>query len=467
MNCPHQRCPGCPQKATPYPQQLVAKAARLKAAVSLFPHLPEPAAIEGSAWETAYRHRLKLPVHHGNTVSIGLYHQGKVLHTPDCPVLAEPLREALPALLTWLEGKRRIHSVDLRVSNATGELQVVFAALQGGLPGGKQAALQLMQATKITSVAVSQADPERKRVMGSRPSVVAGASIIEERIGDTAYDILPGAFFQTDPRQAERLHDKVLAAVGDARTVLDLYAGVGAYALRLAPRVQRVIAVEEVPQAAAAARRRAPANVEVITSRVEDLKLRDRVDVAILNPARRGSDPHSLAMIARLAKRLIYVSCGPETLARDLDILANHGQRVVSLEPIDLFPQTDEVETVVVLERGPVLSGPWKNRSPSGAPGKPLVTIALAIGPVRKGPGITPLGEVASHTLVRLERSPNLAIAGAHKPTARFFREKAGLMRPFLHVARSNRGTAPLHGDLVLTLRALGASEALIRKANA
>lgn len=463
MHCPHRRCPGCPQRALPYPEQLNHKAGRLTDAVSLFDHLPAPLPILGSAHTQAYRHRLKLPIHHGKQVSIGLYDKGRVLHTPDCPVLTEPLREALAKILPWVEGKRRIHSLDLRVSEATGQVQAVFAAPNGRLPGGKRAAQQLVD-LGIDSVAVSTMDPQRKRVMGSKPFVVAGRKTIEERIGRTAYDIEPGAFFQTDPRQAEVLQRLVAEAVGEARTVLDLYAGVGAYALALAEHCEQVIAVEEVPQAAAAARNRAPRNVKVITCKVEDLKLKQRIDVAILNPARRGSDPRTLERIAGLAQRIVYVSCGPETLARDLDILANHGMRTVSLQPIDLFPQTREVETVATLQRGPVIRGPWSSRKPSGARGRPVKTLALLIGRVRARPGLKPLGEVASHTLVELTEAPRGAIAGGHKPTQRFFRDKAGLHRPFVHVLQSDRERVGLHGDLVLTLRALGAPEKLIAR---
>lgn len=461
MQCPHSRCPGCPQRALPYPEQLVRKQRRLEEAVGLFPHLPRPASILGSAHTEAYRHRLKLPIHHGKRVSIGLYDRGRVLNTPDCPVLTEPLRRGLDTILPWLEGKRRIHSLDLRVSQATGELQAVFAAAQGKLPGGTRAAQKLVDAG-ITSVAVSTADPQGKRVMGRKPTVVAGTPTIEERIGTTAYDILPGAFFQTDPRQAALLQQLVADAVGDAAVVLDLYAGVGAYALALADRCERVIAVEEVPQAAAAARRRAPPNVKVITCRVEDLKLDERIDVAILNPARRGSDPASLGRIARLARRIVYVSCGPETLARDLDVLANHGMRTRTLQPLDLFPQTEEVETIAVVERGKPIVGPWKTGRPSGARGRPRTTIALMIGRVRARHGVQVLAEVATHSLVRCSERPRGAIAGSHAATQRFFREKAGLHRPFVHVLESDRERVGLHGDLVLALRALGAPEKLV-----
>ena len=347
----------------------------------------------------------------------------------------------------------------------------------------------MSQVPALKSVAVSRADPERRRVMGAAPRLVAGDAAIEEAIGATRYRLYPGAFFQVDPRQAERLHGLVKGLVGNARTVLDLYCGVGAYARMLAPGRQKVLAVEEVPQAAEAARAGAPPNVEVICGKVEEVTLEGRWDCAVINPARRGSDPAALARLAQIAARIVYVSCGPETLARDLDCLAAHGLRVVAARPIDLFPQTGEVETVVALERGPALkdweipggraTGPWLGQ-PSGAVGKPTEVLALAIGNTGDrgtlpGARFTRLAVVATHSLIRIELQGNLVralsalanrghpLAGRDFKTKRFFAEKAGLVREFLHVSRAGKARAPLHGDLRLVLEALGADARVFR----
>jgi hypothetical protein len=259
----------------------------------------------------------------------------------------------------------------------------------------------------------------------------------------------------------------------------------------LAPGREKVLAVEEVAEAARAARAMAPNNVEVLQTSVERLQLQERFDVAILNPARRGSDPKTLAQVVRLAERLIYVSCGPETLARDLDALAAHGMRVAEVAPVDLFPHTPEVETVVRLERGPAMAswavpggravspwlGPW-----SGAKGRPTRILALVLGDTG-GYGTLPgarfrrLGIVATHSLIRIDLQgrvvPALAalardrhpVAGRDPKTARFFAEKVGLVRPFVHVERAGEARAPLHGDLVQALVGLGADNALLARA--
>lgn len=491
MDCRHHpTCPGCPLARTPYPAQLEAKRDRLVRALARYPHLglPTVEAIVPAVRDEGYRHRLKLPVRVSDRhVSIGLYDgRHQVLDTPDCPVLHPSLRAALPPLLDWMRGKSGIHSVDLRVSAATGEHLLVLACQGGELPGGAHAARELRRRIPtLAGVAVSRADPEAKRVMGRAPRPLVGASSIVEKIGTTAYHLHPGAFFQVDPLQAERIHALVHEMVGPARTVLDLYAGVGAYGLMLAPGRERVLLVEEVTQAAAGARAVAPPNVEVIASKVEDVAFQGRFDVAVINPARRGSDPASLERLAGLTDSLVYVSCGPETLARDLDCLATHGLRADRIVPVDLFPQTPEVEAVVHLSRGPKLErwkgeggwarGPWR-ATPSGATGKPARVTALLIGAVRPqgsfdGGRFERIGTVAGHSLVRFELRTTVSralstlrawghpVAGQDPKTAGFFAEKAGLVRPFVHVDRDTDGAvAPLHGDLAEAIEQLGGS---------
>lgn len=487
MRCRHHpACPGCPLIELPYEVQLAEKRARLGAALARYGHLPPAPPVQAAIRTEGYRHRLKLPMHvERDHVAIGLLHprSGRVVDTPDCPVLHPKLRAALAPLLERLKGKHGLHSLDLRVSSDTGEVQAVFACAGGELPGGKHFARKLIEAVPgLSSVAVSQADPERKRVMGRAPRVLAGSATLSERIGATQYSILPGVFFQVDPQNAETLHAWVREGLGSAGRVLDLYAGVGAYARMLARDRQRVVAVEEVPAAAEAARRGAPPNLTVIAGRAEDVLLEERFDAAVINPARRGSDPALLRRLAERVPRLVYVSCGPETLARDLDCLAAWGLRVQSVRAVDLFPQTPEVEAVVTLTRGPALTswpvrggeatGPWRGR-PSGALGRPERLLALVIGdpgPQGKLPGgsFTRLAVVATHGLVRvsLHGAPGPALealakrghplAWEDRKTRRFFEERIGLVRPFLHVERAGGVVAPLHGDLATVLETLG-----------
>jgi 23S rRNA (uracil1939-C5)-methyltransferase len=495
LECRHHpsrggKCPGCALLHLEYREQREVKRERLVRALARYPHLalPRPTDVVPSANISGYRHRAKLPVDIGpEHVHVGLYatvtgQSHVVLDTPDCPVLAEPLRTMLPPIQAWLAGREGVHSLDLRVSRASGRGMVVFACRGGELHGGPRAARALLRDVPgLATVAVSHAERTGKRVLGSAPRVLAGPKFLEERIGSTTYQLHPGAFFQVDPEQAERIHELVHEMVGDAARVLDLYAGVGAYGLMLAPGRERVLLVEEVPEAAEAARAVAPPHVEVSNVKVQDLTISGEWDAAVLNPARRGSDLDTLRALATLVPRAVYVSCGPETLARDLDVLAAHGLHAARIVPVDLFPQTPEIETVVELKRGPALTswdggavrGPWTGGY-SGGTGRPRIVTVLAVGRTRDrgtldGARYERVGEVATHSLLRLTLTGNLPralarlrsfghpIAGEDKRTAVFFAERAGLLRPFVHIDTDEHSVdVPLHGDLEEALERLG-----------
>lgn len=507
MNCRHHpSCPGCPLMGVPYSEQLSTKRARLLRALRRYPHVVghidlDAVVVRPAVREEGYRHRLKLPVQKGrNGVSIGLYAEDgrTVVNTPDCPVLAAPLREAMPALATWLAHRDGVHSIDLRVSGQSGDIQAVLACRGGELDGGARAARDLVRLIpRLTSLAVSRADKAARKVMGAAPRVMAGSQRISEKIGATTLSVHPGAFLQVDPLNAVQLHEMVAAHVGSAKRVLDLYSGVGAYGRMLARDGGRsVVAVEEVSAAVRSARHEAPRNFHILEGKVEDVLDRPELataDVAVLNPARKGSEPSVLRAMAARVERVVFVSCGPEALARDLDVLAASGMKVRSIEALDLFPQTAEVEAVVHLERARPLQSwavtggqathPWAGR-PSGALGKATELIALVIGdPGERGRSSTGawrrLGLVAGHAVLALRPTAHprrqldeLArnghpLAGQHGSTDRFFAEKAGLQRPFLHVSRAGGAVAPLHGDLVTALVSLGATPGLLERAGA
>jgi 23S rRNA (uracil-5-)-methyltransferase RumA len=359
-----------------YADQLEAKVARLRAALSRHALLGEAALdpIEPAARIVDYRHRAKLPVvDAGGAVHAGLYATpGRVVvDTPGCPVLHPTVREVLVALRAWLGDARLagpagpVTGVDVRHVAAAGACQVTLACRGGDLPGGARAARRLRRAIPgVATVAVSRADPSGFRVLGEAPRVLAGPASLEERVGATAYRLAPGAFFQVAPLQAIELVRRVDAALAGARRIADVYCGVGVYALALAPRCDTVVGIEESPEAVRAAWWAAKDaglehRVRFVEGAAEEVLERELsaagggFDGLVLNPTRRGADPRALAAIARAAPAAVaYVSCDPDSLARDLEILGRAGYRPARISPVDLFPQTFEVETVVALVRG-------------------------------------------------------------------------------------------------------------------
>lgn len=190
-----------------------------------------------------------------------------------------------------------------------------------------------------------------------------GGKGISYRVGDLSFHLSPGSFVQVNHRQMQALYAQVLeyAAIQGTETVVDLYAGVGSISLHLALVAAQVLAVEEFAPAAFDGRRNAVrnsiGNVEFFAAPAEvQLPLwaeqKKRVDVLVLDPPRQGAKAAVLTAIGKIAPgRIIYVSCDPATLARDLRILADQGYSIEALQAFDLFPQTTHVETVVLMSR--------------------------------------------------------------------------------------------------------------------
>lgn len=198
---------------------------------------------------------------------------------------------------------------------------------------------------------------------GEEIVTVFGPGVVHDRIGEHTFEIAPNAFFQTNTRQAERLY-AVARDVADFQPddlVYDLYCGAGTISLFVAPHVRHVVGVELVEEAVENARANAEKNgVGNCTFVAGDmLKLftpdfteaHGRPDVLIVDPPRAGLHPRVVEQIAALApERLVYVSCNPQTQARDLALLGG-GYRIESVQPVDLFPHTHHIENVVSLRR--------------------------------------------------------------------------------------------------------------------
>ena len=200
-------------------------------------------------------------------------------------------------------------------------------------------------------------------MLGRENHLLLGTPQIEERIGDLNFLISPNSFFQVNTRQTKVLYDLVkrMATLTGAETLFDLYCGTGTIGLYLAREAARVYGIEIVENAVLDAQENAERNriknIRFIQgkSETEAPKLAEEgvhPDVIVLDPPRKGCDPALLEMIKNLAvPKVVYVSCNPSTLARDLKILREYGYQVQEVQPVDLFPGTGHVETVVKLFR--------------------------------------------------------------------------------------------------------------------
>ncbi|WP_246166951.1 23S rRNA (uracil(1939)-C(5))-methyltransferase RlmD [Oryzomonas japonica] len=200
-------------------------------------------------------------------------------------------------------------------------------------------------------------------ILGQKDYFLTPQHYLTERIGDVAFQVSPRSFFQVNNSGARLIYEQVKrwAGLGGGENVLDLYCGIGGIALFLADQAAQVIGIEVVEEAVADARRNAKLNGRKncrfeagdAAELLEDLAEEGQsIDVAVLNPPRKGCAPDVLDTVAGLApSRIIYVSCYPQSLARDLVALKSRGYHCREIQPVDMFPQTVHVENVALLER--------------------------------------------------------------------------------------------------------------------
>ena len=373
----------------PLAAQLAAKGERVARALAAYPSLAALRAEPVRAADTVveYRTRAKLAVAPGPR--IGLFARGThdVLDLPGCRVLAPAIAASVAALRRLLaapppgsepvlraegEGSGRLRAVDLReVHDERGAGVLLTLVLRAPSPSQRalDAACDALQAglPALRAIAVSLHDGRSPQLLGAAPRGLRGAPLHRDslRAGAPWSFAAPGGFAQAHRAQAAAIHAEIERALGklEGLRALDVYAGSGALGLALAAAGARATLVEAFAPAAHAAERAAreqdlAARVEVHTATAEDEVPRlaaagARFDVAIANPPRRGVAPRVREALAAVCDGpLVYVSCEPATLARDLAHWAQLGWFAERVVPFDLMPQTAEVECVALLRRG-------------------------------------------------------------------------------------------------------------------
>ncbi len=254
--------------------------------------------------------------------------------------------------------------VVLRKAFTSGEIMAVLVTGSGQWPGEKDFVNELLSIyPRLSSVVRNINDKPSGIVFGRQNRTLAGRDHITDCLGSLSFRISPSSFYQVNPAQTLVLYEKVLeyAALTGAETVVDAFSGVGTIALFIAGQSKKVYGLEVVAQAVEDARRNADlnkiSNVEFLTGEVEkrlpELAAQGlRPDVVVLDPPRAGCGREALdAVAAMLPPRVIYVSCDPGTLARDLGYLTGRGYLMREVQPVDMFPWTRHVETVVLMSR--------------------------------------------------------------------------------------------------------------------
>jgi 23S rRNA (uracil1939-C5)-methyltransferase len=335
-----------------YPAQLRLKETILREQLAKLAGLREApiAPIIAAPRPWAYRNTARL---HADGAALGYYAAGSRQVAPISadPLLLPALNEALAALAPLL-GPGLVEGVTLRASAAFGYALGVLHAERGADPEDLEILAEAWRSyvPALAGVLVEGRDLEP----------VTGSDRIHDALGGVTFSLGATSFFQVNADQAAHLVAEALAALepGPGARLLDLYSGVGAFALPMAAAGAEVTAVEEYPGAVSDGERSAELNgitgARFVRAPVERAltTLDGPYDGVVLDPPRRGCHPAVLEELARLAPpRLVYVSCHPGILGRDLPPLLRAGYRLERLQPVDLFPQTPHIETVAVLVR--------------------------------------------------------------------------------------------------------------------
>ena len=387
--CPSARqCGGCQLQALSYKKQLAFKEAKVRGhleRIGGFKNLPmEP--IIGMDEPLHYRNKAQFPMGRSRDGRIitGFYagRTHSIIENRDCALGVPQNKEILDKVIAYMEkygvepyeeasGKGLIRHVFTRCGYYTGQLMVCIVANGSSLPHQKELIESLREISGMTSITLNINKKRSNVILGDNLKVLWGQEYITDRIGDISYQISPLSFFQVNPQQTWKLYSKALeyADLHGKETVWDLYCGIGTISLFLAKKAKYVRGVEIVPAAIENARSNARLNgienAEFFVGKAEEV-LPDyydrygkehpgekaKADVIVVDPPRKGCDENLLNTIVEMQpKKVVYVSCDSATLARDLKYLSERGYQVEKICPVDMFPMTVHVESVVLMSK--------------------------------------------------------------------------------------------------------------------
>ena len=375
--CPNSKsCGGCQLQHLPYAEQLRRKQGREIALLGKFGHV-EP--IIGMVDPTHYRNKVTaaFALDQKRRVISGIYQPNshRVVPVDDCLIeddvadriivdIRNMLRDFKILAFDERSGKGWLRHVLVRRGFATGQTMVVLVAVSPIFPTQKPFVKKLLEKhPEITTVVLNVNDRFTPVVLGEREKVLYGPGYIEDVLCAHRFRISPRSFYQINPVQTEVLYRTAVdfAALTGGETVLDAYCGIGTIGITASDRAKQIVGVElnrdAVKDAIGNAKLNGLKNCwftagdagEYMQRMVQD---GHRPDVVFLDPPRAGSDERFLRSLLKAApERVVYVSCDPETLARDLKVLTAGGYQVRRIQPVDMFPWTEHIENVVLLQK--------------------------------------------------------------------------------------------------------------------
>lgn len=377
LKCPEEKkCGGCQMLSLPYKAQLVRKQDQVTKLLKQYGHV---ASIVGMAKPIYYRNKVHAVFErtkNGQIIS-GTYKEGshQVVPVSNCyledqkaDAIIAAIRSLLPSfkLQVYNEdtGTGLLRHVLIRTGHKNGEIMVVLVVSSFIFPS-KQNFIKALRTLhpEITTIVLNLNDKKTSMVLGDKEKVIYGKGYIEDTLCGCTFRISPKSFYQVNPIQTEVLYEKAisLARLTGKERVIDAYCGIGTIGIIASQKAKEVIGVElngdAIKDAKLNAKCNQQANIRFHNADAGKFMValakenKEPVDVVFMDPPRAGSDKAFMDSVIKLApKKVIYISCNPETLARDLKYLSS-SYKVEEICPVDMFPHTTHVETCVSLKK--------------------------------------------------------------------------------------------------------------------
>ena len=319
-----------------------------------------------------YRNKVQMPV---TADGIGFYRRNShdVINMEDCMLQSEYTAEIVRAVRKWME---RFDVLPYSEADNSGVVRhiytregdsgicLVIVSSKDELPHSQELIESILRLDiPVCGIVLNINNKKTNIVLGKEYKTIWGKNTINDRIGGAEFEISPASFYQVNRRQTQILYSiaEKMAMLSGKETVYDIYCGIGTIGQFMAKRIKKIVGIEIVPQAVENAKKNAELNgidnavyycgaAEKLTKSL--IKKEGRPDVIILDPPRKGCDEALLTTVAEAEpERIVYISCKPSTLARDLKFIATKGYITQKITPVDMFPCTDHVECVVLMSR--------------------------------------------------------------------------------------------------------------------
>ncbi|NLP30081.1 MAG: 23S rRNA (uracil(1939)-C(5))-methyltransferase RlmD [Clostridiales bacterium] len=389
--CSYESCGGCSLQNMSYEGQLWLKKKWVIDRLTRIGGIDNPFVHDVIPMEEPFRYRNKAEYALGRIsgkakkergCDIGFYQAGttRVVNINSCLLqtevadrIADVIRRYVKESKTPIYGPKSktgvLRHVVVKTAFNTGEIMVILVATEKSLQNIEwlvdEICIELEDCKdfQLESVILNVNKSKTGKTLGDINITLAGNPTIKDHLMGLDFEISPTSFYQVNPIQTVKLYEKVkeYASLNDKETVLDVYCGVGTIGLILADKAKKVLGIESVKNAFLDANRNATingiVNAEYINGKAEEelpklVKKGLKADLIILDPPRSGCEPELLEAVAMTnAPKIIYVSCDPATLARDIKLLTDKGYKYIEAQPVDMFPHTSHVECVTLMSR--------------------------------------------------------------------------------------------------------------------